>query len=684
MRTPPPLKRTSTKKILEKQMQLLHSITIAANEAQTAESALQTCLNKICEYKKWPIGHVYFANEENPNELLPGKIWHIADMNRYSPFQSFTELITFKSGFGLPGRVHSSKNTFWIEDISQETNLPRASVAKQVGLRGCFGAPVLIEKEVVAVIEFFTNDLGKPDEGFLNMIANVGTQVGRVIERKRAEKNLLKAVEAKTLFLTNTSHEIRTPINIILGMTRFLMDTPLDSEQKKYLESVHKSSENLLYMINSILDFSKIESGKLQLESKEFNLLTLIKDSIRMFELSARDKGITIQMESVNISHPNIKGDPGKIRQIFINLISNALKFSSCGEIIIKIEKINQSLHGTGFRFEVSDYGIGIPENKKSHIFEPFTQATSSTSRKYGGTGLGLSICKALVEFMGGNIGVKSQLGLGSTFWFTLPLQEIQTLHKTKNNYSHSKKILIIDDSLLNQIVTLKTLEKLGYKYKTATSASEAFKILENESFDLILMDCLMPHLDGYQATQILRTQNNFNSLKTPIIAMTANSGSDVREKCLLAGMNDYISKPFELATFIHILEKWTNLDPEYEKKDNIIDHSILAQIDQVESTDRIKGKLIKLFLETTPKLIQNINNHAIQRNFHSLQVQAHRLKSEAAQIGAYRIVSICEDLEKTQNQIFSEKYIQSKIKNLLDEFELVKSELPKQNDLIK
>ncbi len=373
----------------------------------------------------------------------------------------------------------------------------------------------------------------------------------------------LEATRAKSEFLAQMSHEIRTPINGVIGMTGLLLDTPLQKEQLEYAEQIRVSAECLLGIINDILDFSKIEAGKLELEILDFELPILLEATVKAQHWSAERKKIGLSSEIGPLVPLLIKGDLGRLQQVLTNLISNSIKFTAKGQVSVGVCRVG----GTGdrLRFSVCDSGIGISEDALKKLFQAFTQVDASTSRRYGGTGLGLSICKRLVELMQGEIGVISEMGKGSTFWFEIPLvlgTEIQkraqpTRPSQISEDLRTSRILLAEDNAVNQKIALKMLEKMGLRGDPVGNGIEALIALDNVPYDLVLMDCQMPDMDGYEATRAIRAHKNPLVRGIPVIAMTANAMVGDRQKCLDAGMNDYVSKPISAYDLQEILETW-------------------------------------------------------------------------------------------------------------------------------
>lgn len=502
-----------------------------------------------------------------------------------------------------------------------------------------------------------------------------------ITDRKIVEQELIKAkqeteksAKVKEQFLANVSHEIRTPMNGIMGISRLLLQTKLNDEQQQYVDAIKTSADNLLIIINDLLDISKIEAGKMRFEYVQFKLADVLNSVGELVQQKAKHKNISIE-KSLEEKIPSLLiGDPVRLNQILLNLVDNAIKFTEKGSVKIFAKMLNDDEEKSELEFSVQDSGIGIAEDKQKLIFESFTQASSDTTRKYGGTGLGLTIVKKLVELQGGNISLKSKLGEGSTFIFRLSFRKKAdtssfTLSEIKSEISEgllkNTKVLLVEDNSINVLLAKKVLMNWGCEVTVAENGKDGLEKFKNANFEIILMDVQMPEMDGYTATQHIRKDFPSPQNKIPILAMTAFAAEGESVKCLNAGMNDYISKPFDQNVLYSKIAVLTGKDTPADINKKMIYPSENSQngkgvkgyinlnyLKELSAGDeKFVKKMIATFVQQTPEMLENIQKHLSNQNWNLLKAVVHKMKPSIGFMGISELKTVVEKLEHYSNK---------------------------------
>ena len=548
----------------------------------------------------------------------------------------------------------------WFEGLQREAG--KRNLHALVGYGGhAFGLLAVRKREGGAATD--------EDAGILRIVGEL-IALGRVrraaeIALEKAKEDAVAASRTKSAFLANMSHELRTPLNGVIGMVDLLATTALDERQRRYAEVARTSAKLLLSVISDILDFSKIEAGKLELETVEISVDEIAREVASILRLSAEEKKLELSYDSsVEVAAP-LLGDPSRLRQVLINLVSNAVKFTRAGAVTIRASVVSESADDARVRFEVRDTGVGIPLEAQARLFQPFTQVDTSTTREHGGTGLGLAICRELIERMRGTIVVSSKPGEGSTFSFEVPLEKARDRtsaprQRTARAPSELPRrqvaahILLVEDSPINAEVAGEIVRSAGYTFDLASDGGAAIKAAKSRPYDLVLMDCQLPEVDGYEASRRIRDLERAGTLPPregtlPIIALTASATKEDLEKCFAAGMSDHVSKPVDARRLLEVIARHLGgvtppVAPRTGRSTSVTD--LAGALGRLQG-DRVLLRRIALqFAEGAPAVRAKLHDAVERRDSGAVAFGTHRLRGQASSFGGAGLVGATEVLE--------------------------------------
>ena len=640
----------------QRELELLRVITTSANEAShDIVPPLCVVLDAICHHLGWPLGHAWVIEGD---QLVSSGAWSSDVPEEFAELREVTQSLRLPVGTGFAGAAARSGQPMWVRDISRDPQFVRGK-GSALGVRAMMALPVLLGADTVMVLEFFSPLALEPDTRLVEIAYDVVTPLARLIERKAAHDLLLQHSRMKSEFLANMSHEIRTPMTAVLGYADLLLDLDLSATDRvNYIQTIRRNGEHLLSVLNDILDLSKIEAGKMTVEAAPCSPAQIAVDVASLMRVRAHAKSLAFDLQFETAVPETIHSDPTRLRQILMNLVGNAIKFTQQGRVSMRVSCALPAL-----RFHIRDDGIGMAPDQLARLFQPFAQADSSTTRRFGGSGLGLVICRRLAEMLGGTISVESEVGRGSTFTLELdvgPLPGVAMLEdmseacapvsatavrRTPAGAHLAGRVLLAEDGADNQVLVSTLLRRAGAEVEIVENGKLAVARAlaargEGRPFGVLLMDMQMPELDGYGATATLRGRGYAG----PIVALTAHAMAWDRDRCITAGCTDYLTKPIQrdalIATVAHYLEmgRPAAAAPVVDSSDEPLTSDMADDEDMSELVDQ--------FVATVPERIGALRAASVTGDRGCLGRLAHQLKGAAGGYGFPRISEAAAALE--------------------------------------
>lgn len=512
-------------------VRILQTVTVAANDKISVEEAMEITLAEVCAFTGWPVGHVYLVSETFPKKLISSSIWKVSDPELFKEFMAITELTDFAPGMGLPGQVFSSAEPKWVSDINRALNFPRAKELKELSLRSGFAFPVLIGREVMSVLEFFSGKPAEPDEELLKVMAHVGIQLGRKVERFRSENALCRAKEkaenatrVKDKFVELVAHDMKAPFTSIMGLLNILMmetPYPLSAKQKEIIDRILKIGRNQVKTIDKLLNIGRLQTGKITPRPRFFDGFNIIQNAIHCLGCLAEEKGIKIENRVPRATR--LYADIELYGEVIQNLLYNSIKYCRKGDQIVFFRPENSQ---TGIA--VRDTGVGIPEKHMPDLFKYEIKTASLGTLGENGSGLGLPLSNDIIKAHNGCLRVESAREKGTTFFVELPFAR--------------PRVLLVDDEEVVRSLLIYALDNLNVEIMQAENGIEALRIIDETNPHLIISDLMMPEMDGFRLLDEIKMHPENKTI--PVIVLTADHNMLTREKAFQKGANDFANKP--------------------------------------------------------------------------------------------------------------------------------------------